>query len=453
MKKLQLELHTFLKKHLHSENPVLIALSGGPDSLALFHLLVEYQQKHAITLAIAHVDHRWRAESQQEAAQLALLAKSYQMPFHLKTLDPNQLQGNLEEACRGERLKFFSELCNQYGYQAVILAHHANDQAETVLKRLLEGAALTSLSGLQRITVMDQLTLWRPLLRCAKADILEWLEEKGLIAFEDNTNYDPKYLRARFRTDIIPYLSQAFGKEIQNNLCHLAEETHELQSYFQDKLKQFPVETNADSSKILINLQQSGDLHPYELKMILRELLRRYGIVASRQQLQAITDLLLNNKSNKQIEIGKYCFMIDRRRLFIYHLMEMVPLTMQNLVTGTCGSWNITVNHTDQPKPNKIGWKHVWQGHVEISLPAANYLVGPPDFKKPYPNELTSIAKWWTNEKVPTFLRSTVPVIWEGDGNRIKHEFLSSRYMRQEHESENAKQWLHITLTGRTQRT
>lgn len=464
MKQLFTTLHQFLHRNLLHDRPILVALSGGPDSLALFHLLLEYQQKESLSLGIAHVDHGWRPESKQEARQLAELADTFKIPYHLKTLTPNLLKGNLEEACRQERLVFFSILCKKYNYQAVLTAHHANDQAETVLKRVLEGANLTSLSGLQEITTIktlglcdnkekDEVNLWRPLLKCAKSDILNWLEQKGLTAFDDKTNHDPKYLRARFRTKIIPYLNQAFGKDVQNNLCHFAEEANELQRYFQDKLKKYEVEVDEQHSKIFINLQEDGQgiiLHPYELKMILKELLRNHHITASRQQLHLLTHLLQENKSNKQIDIDRHRFIVDRKRLFIFKENETAPQlskkwVAQELTTGTWGEWNVIVTSCYHPRPNKMGWKNVWKGHVEISLPAAkNYLLGPPNLKKPYPHDSSSLDKWWTDEKVPAFLRSRIPVIWEGD--KIRQEFLSLRDVRIRGD-QNIHDWLHVTLT------
>ena len=134
-----------------------------------------------------------------------LLANELKLPFHLKTLNPQTLVGNLEAACRNERLKFFKELSKQHGYQAVILAHHADDQAETVLKRVFEGADLTCMGGLKEKSEINGLSVWRPLLNVSKNDVLIWLQQHGHVAITDKTNLDPKYLRGRCRIQIIPY--------------------------------------------------------------------------------------------------------------------------------------------------------------------------------------------------------------------------------------------------------
>ncbi len=128
------------------------------------------------------------------------------------------MNGNLEADCREARLHFFEELCQQHGYQAVILGHHAGDLVETVFKRVLEGASLPYLCGLNEVTVIRNLMLWRPLLPFHKKDILEALNALHLSPFEDATNKDPKFLRGRLRTRIFPQLAREFGKEINTSL-------------------------------------------------------------------------------------------------------------------------------------------------------------------------------------------------------------------------------------------
>ena len=145
--KIKQELRRFLRAHYSQGRELLLALSGGPDSQALFHLLVEFRYP----FRVAHVDHAWRPESAKEAKALEELCRQHKIPFHLKTLNPDEMQGNLEDACRQERLSYFQELSTQWNCQAVVLGHHADDQAETVLKRLFEGASLEKLAGIRSV--------------------------------------------------------------------------------------------------------------------------------------------------------------------------------------------------------------------------------------------------------------------------------------------------------------
>ena len=126
------------------------------------------------------------------------------MPFHSKGWNPNLLEGNLEAACREERYLFFSSLNQQHSYQGVVTGHHQNDQAETVFKRILEGSHWSRWGGLQPESCLYGVRVLRPLLEISKSAIQDTLKSAGLIAFDDPTNRQPAYLRARFRESFFP---------------------------------------------------------------------------------------------------------------------------------------------------------------------------------------------------------------------------------------------------------
>ncbi len=132
----------FIEQFCSGPEPLLLGLSGGPDSLALYYGLLSCQRKYNISFHIAHIDHGWRLESAQEAEQMRQLAERAGIPFHLKKLKPAELKGNLEMACRIERYRFFAELCQTCSFQGVLVGHQRDDQSETILKKLLEGGPL-----------------------------------------------------------------------------------------------------------------------------------------------------------------------------------------------------------------------------------------------------------------------------------------------------------------------
>lgn len=438
----------FLSEHLDPEKPVLLGFSGGPDSLALLYLLLECKKKKSLQLALAHVDHGWREESGDEAQQLQELAIKLHLPFHLKKLNPDALHGNLEAACREERLKFFKELAECHHYQAVILAHHADDQAETVLKRILEGANLSCAGGLKEKSELHGLPIWRPLLGITKATILNWLEERNHIAFTDKTNFDARFLRGRFRTQIIPYLAEMFGKEISGNLCHLGDEVQELTLYLSSRIEPFLKPLEVGRMGTFLDLSQDCPQEAVEIKYLLRQLMKQEGLTLSRELVEAACGLIISGQGNRQITVGKKSIHIDRRRIFIAHQSVDVlppPLLLQE-GSYDYGPWHISVVSKHNLEPcQSMGWKSAWNGGVEVSLPADTYHLAPAAMQAPYPGNHTSISKWWTNEKIPAFLRHRVPVIWRGD--HIYHEFLTQRsILRQQVEKCQPTHWLHICL-------
>lgn len=311
-------LKKFLKNRHKKELPILVAFSGGPDSLALLHLLMEFSKTSPLKLAIAHVDHRWRAESQAEAHQISLMAHHLRLPFHLKTLNPTELVGNLEAACREERFQFFASLCREHGFQAVLLAHHADDLAETVLKRTLEGVTLPYLSALRPETTIHGMKVWRPLLSIPKSRILEWLLERKLQGFVDKTNMDTQYLRAKMRVQMLPYLSEMFGKRISSGLCQIAEEAGELRDYLDKQISPYLANISVkDKQEYLLDLSAHCPKDLFELKYLIRQFCKESAFPLSRDCLNKAAGFVLEKSIHKYFLTKKGKLHIDRGYLTI----------------------------------------------------------------------------------------------------------------------------------------
>lgn len=417
----------FLKRYHDPKQPVLLALSGGPDSLALYQMLVEHQKKHPFSFAVAHVDHGWREESGKEARILEARAENDEVPFHLKKLNPAALKGNLEAECREERRAFFRELCGLYGYQAVLLAHHADDQAETVLKRFFEGSSLINARGLREVSAEPGLILWRPLLKYSKKEIVEWLDKKGLKGFEDATNLDPRFLRGRLRSNVIPALSQMFGKNISTSLLNAGREAGELRGYLETKLAPIMEKIQSGMGGLFLDLNGDLPLHPFELKYLLREFCARGNMKLSRSCLEVAAALLNARAGDKVVQTGSRNLYVDRGRAFLpkgfsKYRGSFIPLTAGT--QGFCG-WVVRVTESDRkPESKATDWKGVWQGRCSVVLPAGDYFLGPALAAAVYPRE-SPLSTWWTKAKVPAFLRDAVPVVWEGKD--IIHEFLTGK--------------------------
>lgn len=453
MKNLEQILINFLKNHHEKDRSLLLGLSGGPDSLALFYLLLSCRKKIGLNFSVAHVDHNWRSESSTEAVSLQNLAKHHQVPFHLKTLHPSLLKGNLEAICRLERLAFFQELCQQKKYQAVLLGHHADDHAETVLKRLLEGANLLALYGLSPAIVINGVKLWRPFLNIEKKSILNWLKEREIVFFSDETNFNPKFLRAKLRLEIIPRLSKEFGKEVSKSLCHLGAEALELREYFDAVLKKYLRHVQQCSLGVMLDLSQECPEYSFEVKDLVRQFCKRENCFLSREQIELVSRGLHNEEANRCVSIGKKTVFIDRRRIFLLNWVEEeLPITRLALKPGnfSYGHWKISVKEVKE-RPEKypeFSWKDLWKDGLEVFLPAEQtYFLGSPFSAGSYGKfRNVSLDKWWTNHKVPAFLRRRVPVIWQDD--QIQVELLSEVKREVYFKNNFPEGWLQVKISG-----
>lgn len=427
-------LKKFLLPHWDGLSPLLLGLSGGPDSRLLLHLLVELKAQLNFHLGVAHVDHRWRPTSASEALTLQQLTLELGLPFHLKTINPATLSGNLEAACRYERLAFFRELCQQHRYQAVLLAHHADDQSETVLKRLFEGSSLPYLGTLGALTEIDGLKLWRPLLSIRKKELLEELSRRSIHAFEDETNHDPRFLRARFRTQLLPLLSKEFGKEISVHLNQINQEALELNEYLTAKIHHLLSKTIKGPFGAMLELKGVLPKAAIEQRHLVHSFCLEAERPLSKKALYATVDFLINGTAGKAISSGSGMLYIDRYSLFA----TSKKLSIENaapveLSPGehTFDGWNLTVRTLPEKsiaeenrKPTD--WRTAWQGQAEVILPSKStpYTLATPS-QGHYYHHISSLRKWWNNAKTPFFMRGLLPVIMN-DGI-VVHEFVSGR--------------------------
>ena len=415
----------FLKEHCDFSKPVLLALSGGPDSLCLLYLLLSCREKCPLNLAIAHVDHRWRTESRNEAEQLERLSHQFKLPFHLKVLDPSQK--NHEAFAREERLSFFSELCLKYNYQAVLLAHHRDDQAETVLKQALEGRKFIKSWGMENVVNLPGLTLWRPLLDVSKAELEKYLESRGLQPFFDRTNLDPCFLRGRMRTQILPQLRESFGKEIERNLCILGKESQEIHSFLTTHLSRYLSSIEVLPAGSFLDFGDRCPASMLEIRFILGKFYETQGCLPNREILDLACSHILSGSGNKFFSVDGFILIVDRKRLFLTkNNLDRLPERVQ-LRHSTCyGPWLIEVEKISSCESSTpTNWKSAWKGCVEAILPEdENYEVGSAAMVNSYPRS-SPISKWWNNHKIPAFLRATTPVIWRKDV--IAHEFLTGK--------------------------
>lgn len=308
---LEVLLQQFLNARLVRKSPVLLGLSGGTDSTALFSLLLRYRIKWDLELHVAHIDHGWRSESVDEAKAIEKWAFSERVPCHIRVLSEGLPERNSEDIARRHRLQAFSQICRETGCQAVMLAHHANDRAETVLKRLFEGAPLSRCSGMTAVSYIEDLVIWRPLLDARKTDILAYLREKNLAFFDDRTNYDPKYLRSRLRLSVMPQLSEIFGKEVASGLCAVGAECEELKLYLDQQTQIFINRIVRQNSGFSVDLE--GCTHGYEIKHLLRHLARLAGVTLSRAIVEDVCHHVLGGSLHKQFPTRHYVIKVHRR--------------------------------------------------------------------------------------------------------------------------------------------
>ncbi len=219
---------------LEQGDKVLIACSGGADSVALASALLELRDAYSLRLSLAHFNHRLRRSAAGDERFVIGLAQRFGLPLYLQREDirayARKHRQNIEEAARERRYKFLRETAARIGASKIGTAHTLTDQAETVLMRIFRGSGPTGLAGISPL--LDGLII-RPLIEVERREVEDYLRARKLPFRQDETNRDLRYMRNRIRLRLIPYLQRNFEPGVVRQLGRLAEICREEEEFWQ----------------------------------------------------------------------------------------------------------------------------------------------------------------------------------------------------------------------------
>lgn len=292
---LHAKLHLTLRsRHLLERNQrLLVAVSGGQDSLCLTQLLLDLQPKWGWQLGIAHCNHRWRSDSEVNADHVEQLARTWETPFYCAIAE-QQLKS--EAAARQWRYQALSAIAQQNNYSCIVTGHTASDRAETLLYNLIRGSGADGLQALTWQRSLDSgLMLVRPLLEFTRTQTGEFCHAQQLKIWLDSTNQDLKYARNRIRHELLPYLHH-FNPQVEQSLAQTAELLQAEVEYLEQaahELKQQAIQQ--------LTLSQQGTIHlPVRLNC---RILQTAPVALQRRVVrQVLQQALPTNPNFEQIE-------------------------------------------------------------------------------------------------------------------------------------------------------
>jgi tRNA(Ile)-lysidine synthase len=195
---------------LERGDSVIVAVSGGADSVALLHLLADLRAEYALTVHVAHLNHRLRPDADADAAFVHHMASRLSIPATVEAADVSALataqKQSLEEAGRQARYDFFARVASATGASRVATAHTRDDDVETVAMRLLQGGSWEGLVGIRPIRPLGMHTVVRPLIETAREELRGYLQDRRIAWREDSTNRDRRFLRNWVRLAWLPAL-------------------------------------------------------------------------------------------------------------------------------------------------------------------------------------------------------------------------------------------------------
>jgi tRNA(Ile)-lysidine synthase len=258
---------------------VLLAVSGGCDSVALLRAMVAIRAAGAGRLCVVHLNHQLRADSDVDELFVTDLCRQLTVPCEVDRIRLEEQPDGIEAAARSARYRFLADAAGQLGARYVVTAHTADDQAETILHRILRGTGIGGLAGMARARPLGHATLLRPFLAIERAELAAYLRDLGQPFREDASNADPRFTRNRLRHELLPWLAEQFNPSVKEALLRLGTLAGEAQAVVDalvDQLWEMAVRSEG-AGAIVFDLTKLAPQPPYLVRELLMAAWRRQG--------------------------------------------------------------------------------------------------------------------------------------------------------------------------------
>lgn len=307
-----LVLETITKYNMiSSEDKIIVAVSGGPDSMSLLNALINLKEKLNCELVVCHVNHMIRAVADSETEYVQEFCKSKGIECFVKKVDvialANEQKIGTEEAGRNVRYEFFDEVFDKVNANKIAIAHNANDNAETVLMNVLRGAGISGLKGIE--PVRDNKFI-RPLIEIERADIEKYCSDMKLDPKFDESNKDNTYTRNKIRNVLIPFLKDEFNPSVVEGLNRLSDLASQENKYVESIVnKEYSnILVSTDSGEIVLKLKEFNALDEFiKGRIILLCVFNLFGSTKGieKKHIEDIIKLCERNIGNKYLTPNK----------------------------------------------------------------------------------------------------------------------------------------------------
>lgn len=333
------EVLTFLNQEIKDNSCLVLALSGGPDSMCLLHLLLTIQKTKNLKIVVAHVNHRVRKESDTEELFLKDYITKLKLDLEIKHFEEYKKEVFKEGIAREKRYNFLEEVVKKYQAHYLLTAHHGDDLMETILMRLSRGSNLKGYIGIKEKQIKNNYLILRPLLKVNKESILEYNKNNNIPYFLDKSNNNKKYTRNRYRLDIIPFLKKE-NSNINLKYYQFSKELEDYDLFITNYINEHNyIETNyLDLIKVK---NESLFIKRKCLELLIRNVQDNDLLDISKAQLEEILKVLDKN-GNKEVNLNNnYIALKEYNKLSIQKKdlkKEFSYIIDQNIYTD---NWNI----------------------------------------------------------------------------------------------------------------
>lgn len=311
-----------------NNHKIVVAVSGGVDSVVLLHLLMRIPDANRPQLVIAHINHQLRAEATAEEVFVRGLAEHYHLPFYLHTWPvAKQPTSGIEEAARNMRYHFLHEVMNETTTDILMTGHHQDDQVETILMKLTRGSLLNQLTGIKLRQPFNTGELIRPLLSFSKEQIYDYAHHHELEYAEDASNQELTYSRNRFRNELIPQFkaeNAQFNEHIEQFSSDLDDLLKIAEAPIQHALQEL---ITFDSEKCLsfnqnAFLKHSKPMQRALLHKILHEIYQDSLIGYKANYIRLLQDWIISGAVNTELELSENRRSVKKYETIVFYIYE-----------------------------------------------------------------------------------------------------------------------------------
>ncbi|MFC1692985.1 tRNA lysidine(34) synthetase TilS [Candidatus Latescibacterota bacterium] len=435
---------TYCKKYsLFPDNvksTVLVALSGGGDSVALLHVLNRIKDEFDLTIEAAHLNHSLRGEESAEDENFCVkLCKDLGIQLTVERLHPCEIPkspDSVETAARNTRIAFLQRIAEDHNAERIATGHTLNDQAETVIQRLLRGTGPSGLVGI--LPIRDDLWI-RPLLMVTRDETRDYLETLGITFREDSTNSDTSFFRNRIRHELIPSIKEHFSPNITAVIGRLAELSRIREEYLEklmmDAFRDCCILENR--YKILLDKIKLINYHKVLKQLVVRYCLRRLEGAGRNADMDEVTntlDLLNSESGTIDITSSLKCGAGKNTAAFVMHTdhYDPVPLELPGETVIPMGGGSII---TEKASTNTlVDGRMTVLVSIDLARKYGTLTVGPlrsGELMSPFGlNREVKIRDLVSASPLPKVLRELAPVVRAGAVPIWIPGLRSSEYLR-----------------------
>ncbi len=288
----------------HEKDIIVIGCSTGPDSMALFDMLLNIRSKYNLKIICAHVNHNVRKQSIEEAEFIKKYCENKDVMFEMMTIEKYG-DDNFHNEARNIRYHFFEKIVEKYKANYLMTAHHGDDLIETILMRITRGSNLRGYSGFHKIVDMGNYKIVRPLINYTKSEIEEYDKIHNVFYYTDESNSKMKYTRNRYRKHVLPFLKEE-DSNVHKKFLKFSHNIEEASLYIEkerDKALKKVIDIKTGQIKIDLFLELDSYIQKEILYYILEEYYQDDLLLVNDKHISLLTNLISSNKANMEVNL------------------------------------------------------------------------------------------------------------------------------------------------------